>query len=933
MAEIALRPYQEDGVAGIRAAFREKRKAVLFVLPTGGGKCLGAGTPVLMYDGSIKAVENITVGELLMGPDSKPRRVLSLARGVEEMYRVTPVKGESYVVNESHILSLKRTNTDSNPRYPSEDRGGEIVNVSVLDYMSRSKWFKHIHKGWRVAVDFVAQPTPTIEPYFLGAWLGDGHSHIAHITTGDEEIVQYLIGYAERMGMKIGWHDNSEGSIVVLMQGIKHTGRGGTGLMNRLRFYDLIRNKHIPHCYKTGSRETRLQVLAGLIDTDGSYDGKGYDITLGSERLMDDLIFIARSLGFSAYKAKSRKTCHNNGVSGDYWRCCISGDLDQIPCLLPRKIAAPREQKKDVLATGISVSPIGPGEYFGFEIDGDRLFMLGDFTVTHNTYTFCYIAQSAAERGNNTIIVVHRKELLLQASKSLRALGIDHGLISPHFTPAPHKMVQVASVDTLIIRAKKQPDRYKFKLLVFDEAHHVTAKNKWGTVWELLGRPLTLGVTATPKRGDGIGLGVEHGGIFEEMVIGPLVPHLIGMGMLINPQVYACGDPPDMTGLKKNKDGDYNAQEVAERVDKPSITGSAVEHYKEICPGARAIVFCANIKHARHVAEQFCDAGFKFALLVGEPEMSDAERTAVNKALASGELHGACTVDLVSEGYDLPDLQCCIMLRPTASESLFLQQVGRVMRPSPGKTEAYLLDHVANTGRLVDGQWKVKHGFPASEREWSLEGRSKKKKKAEEEKPIEAKQCKKCYHVFEPRLLPLADLQVIEKRYSWPDGWAVGVEASKRVVCPQCGTDCGPMPRQIEQVDGKLLLIEQAAMAVQAAADKEAESKAKRAEVGKAMTLADFEAIEKQRGYKRGWARRVYDARLRKKEETERARGVSALKVAFTPFARLNRLVDECADADQWYDKYTAWCLQYKSLPLTFADFKQHFIGENNGIS
>ena len=555
-------------------------------------------------------------------------------------------------------------------------------------------------------------------------------------------------------------------------------------------------------------------------------------------------------------------------------------------------------------------------------------------TGSGKTFTFSYIARNAAERSNNTIIVVHRKELLLQASKSLRALGIDHGLISPHFTPAPHKMVQVASVDTLIIRARKNPDRYKFKLLIFDEAHHVTAKNKWGEVWDLLGQPMTLGVTATPKRGDGVGLGVGHGGIFQHMVIGPLVPHLIGMGMLINPKVYGCGDPPDVTGLKKNKDGEYNAQEVAERVDKPAITGSAVEHYKEICPGARAIVFCANIKHARHVVEQFCDAGFRFALLVGEPEMSDVERTAVNKALASGELHGACTVDLVSEGYDLPDLQCCIMLRMTASESLFLQQVGRVMRPAPGKTEAFLLDHVANTGRLIDGEWKPKHGFPADEREWSLEGKSKKKKRPEEEKPVVMKQCAKCYYTFEPSLLPLDDLSLIERRHSWPEGWAQRVFESKQVVCPSCGTDCGPMPRKLEQVDGKLLLLEQAAMAAQAAVDKEAESKAKRAEVGKAMTLADFEAIEKQRGYKRGWAKHAYNARLRKKEESERAKGLSALKIAFAPYARLHGLADACGgDVDQWYDQYTAWCLQYKSLPLTFADFSSNFMGATNGIS
>ena len=436
------------------------------------------------------------------------------------------------------------------------------------------------------------------------------------------------------------------------------------------------------------------------------------------------------------------------------------------------------------------------------------------------TYTFCYIADNAADRGNNVAIIVHRKELLLQASKSLRALGIDHGMISPHFTPAPHKMVQVASIDTLLIRVKKYierceklaaagkplpPNPYKFKLVIYDEAHHVIKANKWGKLHALLGEPITLGVTATPVRGDGVGLGEGHGGIFKEMVIGPLVSDLIDMGMLINPTVFTSMDPPVFDDLKANKEGEYNAAEVEERVDRPVITGSAVAHYTEICPGATAIVFCASIKHAKHVVDEFNAAGYRFALLVGEPEMSDAERTEVNRKLASGELHGACTVALVDEGYDLPKLQCCIGLAPTASESRFLQRVGRIMRPDPesGKSteNTFYLDHVGDVGRIVNGEFKVKHGTPRARREWSLEGRKKGKKKPAEE-AVTAKQCGKCFHVFEPA-----------------DEWF------RDPKCPKCGT---PMPqktavREIEQVDGKLTkLQEEAEMQAKVAAQQRA---------------------------------------------------------------------------------------------------------------
>lgn len=408
------------------------------------------------------------------------------------------------------------------------------------------------------------------------------------------------------------------------------------------------------------------------------------------------------------------------------------------------------------------------------------------------TFTFSYIAAHAAEKAIaraaktqvkplSVMIIVHRKELLLQASRSLSDLGIEHGLISPFFTPNPRVVVQVASVDTLLQRLKKTPTAFTPGLLIFDEAHHVVDGNKWGRAFEQLGKPPMLGVTATPVRTDGKGLGDHAGGVFKVMVVGPSVAELIARGSLIDPQVYASPIIPDISDLKVNRDGEYNLQDLAARVDKPKITGSAVAHYTQLCPGARAIVFCSSIEHAKHVAAEFNAAGYIFELLVGAPEMSDAERTSVNKRLRSGEIHGACTVDLVSEGYDLPDLECCIMLRPTASEALFLQQAGRVMRPSEGKTTCWLLDHVANVGSILDGAFKRKHGLPNEAREWTLDGRKKKKKgpKEVEDEVVDIVQCPDCYlaHVAAP-------------------------------VCPKCG-HVYPVKaaREIEQVDGNLQLI------------------------------------------------------------------------------------------------------------------------------
>ncbi len=466
------------------------------------------------------------------------------------------------------------------------------------------------------------------------------------------------------------------------------------------------------------------------------------------------------------------------------------------------------------------------------------------------TYTFSDIAANAADKGRSVCIIVHRKELLLQASASLTSLGIEHGLISPHFTPNPFALVQVASVDTLLVRlktprveaaraalaagqqiddfAKNLLKMYDFGLLIFDEAHHVVDGNKWGRCYELLNKPPMLGVTATPVRTDGKGLGEHAGGVFKVMVQGPPVAELIQRGMLLNPVVYTSLEVPDLSGIHKNKDGEYNAKELAARVDKPKITGSAVAHYTKICPGVRAIVFCSSVEHAKHVAAEFNAAGYRFDLLVGEPEMKDAERTSVNQRLRSGELQGACTVDLVSEGYDLPDLECCIMLRPTASEALFLQQVGRVMRPSDGKTTCWLLDHVGNVGALIDGGFKRKHGLPNEVREWTLDGRKKKKKgpKEDDDEAIEIKQCPKCFVAHMPA-----------------------------ATCPACGFEYPASARQIEQVEGELHQVTEAMQERQRQQQRSAQSAAK-----------SVEDMMQQLGYSRGRAEAIVKARAEKAE-------------------------------------------------------------------
>jgi hypothetical protein len=360
--------------------------------PTG---CHARGTLILMWDGRIVPVEEIQSGDLLMGPDSLPRKVLSLCRGREEMVRVIPTKGEEFVVNKSHILSLRKTGTESNHHTSKESRQGRvrrkdfqghrpIINLSVQDYLTKSKTFKHCHKLYRVGVDFEEKSSaPTLDPYLLGIWLGDGSRSAPQITNPDPEVKQAWLNYAHLQGLDVRTVEKSGCQELFLSS--KVSGYNSNPLTARLRSLNVWDNKHIPSEYLTGSRDTRLEILAGLLDTDGHFTSTGcFDFISVEKRISEGVVFLARSLGLAAYISECEKSCQNDFI-GTYYRVCISGDCSVIPIRVKRKKAPSRKQIKDPLVTGFKLESLPEDDYFGFELDGDHLYLLGDFTVTHNT--------------------------------------------------------------------------------------------------------------------------------------------------------------------------------------------------------------------------------------------------------------------------------------------------------------------------------------------------------------------------------------------------------------------------------------------------------------------------------------------------------------------------------------------------------------------
>ncbi len=364
--------------------------------------------------------------------------------------------------------------------------------------------------------------------------------------------------------------------------------------------------------------------------------------------------------------------------------------------------------------------------------NGARAPLLVAPTGAGKTVMFSYVASSTAARGNRVLILAHRRELIRQASRKLRETGVPHGIIAPGHT-ATRDAVQVASVQTLG-RRLSDPRYEAPDLIVIDEAHHAVA-GQWATVCQAYPNARLLGVTATPERLDGRGLGVTAGGAFDAMVMGPTVAELVEGGFLTPSRVFAPAEAPDLSGVR-TRGGDYEAAGLANAMVKPKIVGDAVNHYARHAAGQPAILFSPSVAHAEAMAEAFRAAGFKAVSASGASDIS--VRDAAIAGLGTGAVQVLCSCDLISEGLDVPAVSAVILMRPTKSLGLFLQQVGRGLRPAPGKSHLLILDHAGNT---------LKHGLPETPREWTLEGR---KKKAKKDDAPPARQCPKCFAVHAP---------------------------------------------------------------------------------------------------------------------------------------------------------------------------------------
>ncbi len=403
------------------------------------------------------------------------------------------------------------------------------------------------------------------------------------------------------------------------------------------------------------------------------------------------------------------------------------------------------------------------------------------------THTSAAIIRSAVAKGHRVWFLAHLREILFATSGKLTAEGIDHGFVMAG-QPERDAAVQVVMVQTAVRRLGRyaKPD-----LVVIDECH-LAAAETYTKVLEDAGRPLLLGLTATPTRLDGKGLG----DVFDIIVPTCGTNDLISEGLLA-PIRYYAPSRPDLSGVRTVA-GDFAQGEVAERMDRPSITGDAVAHYTKLAHGRPCVVFCTTVQHAQHTAQAFRGAGYTAEVLHGETPQ--AERDTILAGLASGAVNLVVNCQLLVAGVDVPQIGCVIQLMPTKSLTKYLQSIGRGLRTAPGKNDLIVLDHAGNA---------FTHGLPTDPREWSLQGVQKRTRQAGDVEPV--KQCERCYFVFPPSR-----------------------------VCPSCGHIHVAKERQIASVAGELEQVT-------------AIHRQKRIEVGRARTIKDLVKIAQERGYATGW--------------------------------------------------------------------------------
>lgn len=690
MSEYKLRPYQIEAKEAVEKEWANGNKKTLLVMATG---CHMKGEKLLMADGSIKAVEDITNNDFLMGDDGLPRTILKMHNGIDDIYKVTPSKGDPFYISSEHTLTL----VDSKDNY---------IDVPLKEFLSwrKTKRNKYYLKRSNPIYNFLDHGSITkedgINPYVLGILVNNStikeikKSTSIRVALRPQKTKEFFEKWCNMHGLLIVKNiKNNDNDFSYYIKKDENTKENI--LVELAKKYGIVNVKcsesFIPDEIKYAPYDERIQFLAATIDLCGSCAGSGYQITKKSTKFTDDLIFLARSCGFSAYKHVSIKNAGKpNETSVNVIH--IGGNFGIVPTLekYNSNILA-----LDVLKTKFEIVPFRKDEYFGFTVDGNNRYLLADFTISHNcgkTVVFSNIIKDAIEKnGHKVLVIAHREELLLQAKEKLESMtglevAIEKGQNKAYETNAK---IIVASVQTIQGKNRlNKYDRNEFGTIVVDEAHHILA-NGYQKVMEYFDENANvLGVTATADRGDKRGLGIYFDSIAYEYGLAQAIQE----GYLVPLKAMTIPLSLDISNVKTSQ-GDYQIGQLGNAID-PYLDEIA-QKISNICKNMKTLVFLPTVETAKKMKEKL----IKYGMKAEEIDGTTKNRADILKDFKNGDYNILANPILLTEGYDEPSTNCMVMLRPTQIRSLYTQAVGRISRLYPGKTEGLILDFLWLTER------------------------------------------------------------------------------------------------------------------------------------------------------------------------------------------------------------------------------------------
>jgi DNA repair protein RadD len=696
-----LRPYQEKAVQdGIDWMRRTKNGgAGMMVLPTG---CHAKGTGILMYDGSIKLVEDVLPGDLLMGPDSTPREVLNLCRGVDEMFEITPIRTfKSFIVNKDHILRLRNNKEKGDKRY---------INISISDYIKQHNTFKKLYRIFIPdCVFFNKNQILPFDPYFLGVLIGDGSTTRGKVSvsTIEPEIIDFCKGKASEYDVKYRMVLNKPKTCTdffftnktynTRVKNKVYESLIPTGLCGKID-----KDKFIPKNYLLSSIEDRLLLLGGLLDTDGYYSPtrKNFQYSTKSYILAKDILFLCRSLGFKCslndhiVKYKGMKLLHH--------RLSISGQLWRIPNKVARRIVV-KSKCRDYASSPFSVNSIGVGEFYGFTISGDNLYLTSDFVVHHNSGKSLIVGELARRINQPLVQLCPSKELLAQNYAKFISYGEEAAIYSASFSKKEVSKVTFATIGSVI--NNPQPFREAgVKILIVDECHFASGKaNQTYDFCRKVGITHVIGLTATPV--------ILLPGMFSSQLkmmnrtrksFYKDIIHVTQISELSENNFwskinYIQGAKLKEHMLELNSTGreftDYSVKMYNEQNDIFSKMANAVHDLRR--SGRKKIL----------VFVQFVEDAYTLSLkipgsIVVHGGLSDKDRDAAVTGYKNGEYWCAINVNVLGTGFDDPLIDGIVHGRLTNSVGIWYQHVGRGVRVHPSKADVDLIDFSGNYKRF-----------------------------------------------------------------------------------------------------------------------------------------------------------------------------------------------------------------------------------------